>query len=116
MVIDDEPDTQEILSYNLRKQGYQVKGFLNPIPAIESLKQQIPDLILTDWLMPEMDGLEFTRYVKAHEDVSYIPVIMITCKGDEKDIEAALESGAEDYLVKPFRITDLISRIQMILL
>jgi DNA-binding response OmpR family regulator len=115
MIIDDEPDTQEILSYNLKREGYQVRTFPNPLPAIESLKIHIPDLILTDWLMPEMDGLEFTRFLKSNDNVSCIPVIMITCKGGENDIETALELGAEDYLVKPFRIKDLIARIRMIL-
>ena len=115
MIIDDEPDTQEILSYNLKREGYEVQTFPNPLPAIESLKQNLPDLILTDWLMPEMDGLEFTRYLKSNEDVSYIPVIMITCKGDENDVERALRTGAQDYLVKPFRIKDLIARIQLFL-
>jgi DNA-binding response OmpR family regulator len=65
--------------------------------------------------MPGMDGLEFTRYLKSNEDVSSIPVIMITSKGDENDVEKALRTGAQDYLVKPFRIKDLIARIQLFL-
>jgi two-component system phosphate regulon response regulator PhoB len=115
MIIDDEPDTQEILKYNLKKEGYEVQTYSNPLQAIESLKENLPDLILTDWLMPGMDGLEFTRYLKSKIDIADIPVIMITCKGAEQDIEKALQTGAQDYLVKPFRIKELIARMQLFL-
>jgi CheY-like chemotaxis protein len=73
MIIDDEPDTQEILKYNLKKEGYEVQTFSNPLLAIESLKESLPDLILTDWLMPGMDGLEFTRYLKSKRFNLQIP-------------------------------------------
>jgi DNA-binding response OmpR family regulator len=115
IVVDDEPDIQQLLDYNLTKEGCQVKTFSNPLKVIEHLQFGKPDLILSDWLMPDMDGLEFCRYLKMNPDSKDIPLIMITCKGDETDIVTALELGADDYLVKPFKIKELIVRIKKII-
>jgi DNA-binding response OmpR family regulator len=115
MVIDDETDFQEILSYNLEKEGYSVVSFENPIPAIGYLNKNRVSLILTDWLMPQMDGLEFCRYLKADSVLRKIPLVMITCKSEESDLCVVLEAGATDCIVKPFILSELISRIKSIL-
>lgn len=115
LIVDDESDIRELLSYNLTKEGFNVKTFPDPIISLDYLENNTPDIILSDWLMPEMDGLEFCRKLKLNEDLRSIPVIMITCKGDETDIVTALELGVDDYLVKPFRIKELIARMKRII-
>jgi two-component system phosphate regulon response regulator PhoB len=114
-VVEDEYDIRELLQFNLQKDGYIVYTFENPLQAIQQFKTNIPDVVVTDWLMPEMDGLEFCKYMKRDDFTAQIPLIMITCKGEEIDIVTALELGAEDYMVKPFSIKELSVRIKKIL-
>lgn len=114
-IVDDEYDIREFLQFNLKKEGFEVFPFDNPVYAFEALSTNLPDIIVTDWLMPGMDGLTFCKVIKMNADTSHIPVIMITCKGDEIDIVTALEVGADDYLVKPFGIKELAVRIKKVL-
>jgi DNA-binding response OmpR family regulator len=92
-----------------------VKTFSNPITTIDYLQKNDTDIILSDWLMPVMDGLEFCRRLKMNSKFKDIPLIMITCKSDETDIVTALEVGADDYLIKPFRIKELITRVKKLI-
>jgi DNA-binding response OmpR family regulator len=115
VVVDDEPDIRDLLYYNLSREGFIVKSFSNPILSINYLQTNNPDIILSDWLMPEMDGLEFCRILKMDSKYKHIPIIMITCKGDRSDIDAALKTGADDYMTKPFLIKELIDRINKII-
>ncbi len=114
-IVDDEYDIREFLQFNLKKEGFIVFTFENPVEAIQQFKNNVPDVVVTDWLMPEMDGLEFCKYLKRDENTAQIPLIMITCKAEEIDIVTALEIGAEDYLVKPFGIKELSVRIKKVL-
>jgi len=114
-IIDDEEDILEFLRFNLKKEGYSVQTFNNPVKAIDQLDINQPDMIVTDWLMPEMDGLELCKTLKMESRWAQIPLIMITCKGEEIDVVTALELGADDYLVKPFGIKELAVRIKKIL-
>lgn len=115
VIIDDETDILEILRYNLTKTGYQVKTFSNPIDALEHIKRFSCDMIITDWLMPEMEGIDLCRNIKFSPDLQHIPVVMITCKNEEIDVVTALELGAEDFLSKPFGVKELQTRIKKIL-
>lgn len=114
-IIDDEFDIREFIQFNLKKEGFTVFSFESPIVALNQIKEQNPDLIVTDWLMPEMDGLELCKYLKMNNETAHIPIIMSTCKGNEIDIVTALELGADDYLVKPFGIKELAVRIKKII-
>ncbi len=114
-VVDDEQDILDLLEYCLRKEGYEVSVFQDAPSALESFESYPPDLILSDWNMPIMDGLEFCRAVKFDNRYTHIPFVMITCRDDEIDIVSALELGAEEYLVKPFRIRELITRLKKII-
>lgn len=114
-IVDDEYDIREFLQFNLKKEGFIVYTFENPVQAIEHFSYNLPDVVVTDWLMPGMDGLEFCKYIKRDKLTFQIPVIMITCKGEEIDVVTALELGAEDYLVKPFGIRELSVRIKKVL-
>jgi len=112
VVIDDEQDILEILSYNLIKEKYNVSVFNNPLDAIKYIRNNPVDLIISDWLMPHLDGLELCRLIKNNPATGDIPIIMISCKNDEIDIVTALEIGADDYLVKPFHTKELIVRVK----
>jgi two-component system phosphate regulon response regulator PhoB len=113
--VDDEFDVRELLQYNLSKAGYSVSTYEKAAEALKHFRDSKPDLILTDWLMPGIDGLEFCRILKQTPGIQGIPVIMITCKGGESDISRATDCGVADYFVKPFRIPDLIERIRTVL-
>jgi two-component system, OmpR family, phosphate regulon response regulator PhoB len=112
LVIDDEFDIREFLTYNLRKEGYIVQSFGNPVEALWEIWGNPPDLLLTDWLMPELDGIDVCMAVKTDFKTAHIPIIMITCKGEESDMLMALNNGADDYLKKPFLMKDLLVRVQ----
>jgi DNA-binding response OmpR family regulator len=115
VVVDDEADIRELLYYNLTREGYVVKSFDNPLHSIQYLENHDPDVILSDWLMPDMDGLEFCKQLKENKKFREIPFIFITCKSDENDIVKAFEFGADDYIIKPFRIKELVARINKLI-
>lgn len=112
LIIEGEFDIREFLTYNLSKEGYSVNAYENPLEALKSIRHNPPDLLLTDWLMPEMDGLDVCKTLKMSQETSHIPIIMITCKSEETDVVTALEIGADDYLTKPFRVKELLVRIK----
>lgn len=115
IVVDDHREILELLSYNLTKAGYKVQAFEDSLAALSHITVQNTDLVLTDWMMPKMDGLEFCKQLKLNATTKNIPVVMLTCKDDEIDIVTALELGAEDYIIKPFRIKELTTRLKKIL-
>jgi len=112
VIIDDESDILEFLSYNLNKENYSVEAYSNPTEAVENIIKYSADLVITDWLMAEMDGLDVCRALKSNKETEAIPIFMISCKNDEIDIVTALEIGADDFLTKPFRIKELLVRIK----
>jgi DNA-binding response OmpR family regulator len=114
-IIDDEFDIREILQFNLKKEGFLVEVFSDPLDAMARLTIAPPDVVVTDWLMPNMDGLEVCKAIKMNPATLHIPVIMITCKNEEIDVVTALELGADDYMTKPFGIKELAVRIKKVL-
>jgi DNA-binding response OmpR family regulator len=115
VVIDDHYEILELLKYNLVNEGYEVKGFFNAVDALKFINIDNTDLVLTDWMLPEMDGLEFCKNLKMSQSTQNIPLIMLTGKSDEIDAVTALEVGAEDYIIKPIRIKEMLSRIKKVL-
>lgn len=115
VIFDDEMDIREVLKYNLGKEGFNVITFPSPVYGYEFIQENIPDVILTDWLMPDMNGLDFCKKLRQDNALHKIPLIMISCKGNEEDIVTALNYGADDYMVKPFRIKELVARINRII-
>src|SRR5476651_954836 len=115
VIIDDHYDILEILRYNLLLEGYEVKLFFNAVDALKYINTDNTDLLITDWMLPEMDGLELCRHLKMSTSTRDIPLVMLTGKSDEIDAVTALEVGAEDYLSKPVRIRELLSRVKKIL-
>jgi two-component system alkaline phosphatase synthesis response regulator PhoP len=115
VIIDDQYDVLELLKYNLVHEGYEVKMFFNAVDALKYINADNTDLLITDWMLPEMDGLELCRNLKMSVSTRNIPLVMLTGKNDEIDAVTALEVGAEDYITKPIRIKELMSRVKKIL-
>src|SRR5919108_5637538 len=99
LVVDDVPDNVEILQMRLEAQGYEVVAAGDGVEALEKTRELLPDLILLDIMMPKMDGIETVKRLKADASLPFIPVILVTAKGDAKDVVAGVEAGAEDYVV-----------------
>ena len=114
-VIEDDEDINELLIYNLSKENFEVKSFLNSLDALESLKHEKPDLILLDIMLPDIDGIEVCKRLRASEEYKDIPIIMLTAKSTEIDKVVGLELGADDYITKPFSFKELVARIRAIL-
>jgi DNA-binding response OmpR family regulator len=115
-IIEDDEDINELLIYNLEKERFKVKSFFNSKDALKSLEEgDIPDLIILDIMLPDIDGLEFCKSLKAKEDLAHIPIIMLTAKSTEIDRIVGLELGADDYITKPFSFRELIARIKAVL-
>lgn len=112
MVVEDEPSIAEVVSLYLRRAGYQVIITNDGHDALEAMGRQMPELIVLDIMLPEIDGFELTRWVRDRSDV---PIIMLTARRDESDRIAGLEMGADDYIVKPFSPQELVSRVRAVL-
>lgn len=114
LVVEDEEDIQELIRYNLDKEGYHVFCAGSGEEALKVCRKEQPDLILLDIMLPAMDGLQVCRTLKQDERTRDIPIIMLTAKGEETDIVTGLELGAEDYITKPFSPRIVIARIRSI--
>ncbi|MCL7451603.1 MAG: response regulator transcription factor [Anaerolineae bacterium] len=112
LVVEDEPSIREVVSLYLRRAGYDVSVVADGRAALDSLSAQMPDLVVLDLMLPGVDGLEITRWLRARGDT---PIIMLTARRDEPDRIAGLEMGADDYVVKPFSPQELVSRVRAVL-
>jgi DNA-binding response OmpR family regulator len=109
LVVDDEPRIAEAVSMNLELEGYQVSCAVNGQDALQKVTDELPDLIILDVMMPEMDGFETLKRIR---EISNVPVIMLTVKGGETDKVRGLDLGADDYITKPFGSRELVSRVK----
>jgi DNA-binding response OmpR family regulator len=112
LVVDDEPSISEVVGIYLRRAGYQVAVARDGQEALDALEKDPPDLVVLDLMLPEVDGLEITRRLRAGGDT---PIIMLTARREEADRIAGLEMGADDYVVKPFSPQELVSRVKAVL-
>ena len=115
LVVEDDPDIKELISFNLSNQGHQVFEANNGELGIEKAREQLPELILLDLMLPGMHGLDVCRIIKADQETKDIPIIMVTAMGQEEDIVKGLETGADDYITKPFSIKVLLARVSAVL-
>ena len=115
VVIEDEPDILEILTYNLKREGFSVKACLDGAKGLTLIQQQLPDLVLLDIMLPGLSGLEICRSLKNNPLTQHICVIMVTAKGSESDVVTGLELGADDYVSKPFSPKELVARVSAVL-
>jgi DNA-binding response OmpR family regulator len=114
-VVDDEPDIVELVSLHLEKAGFRAKSFLDAEKFLKFLDKTKPDLIILDLMLPDADGFEICKYLKGKEELSSIPVIMLTAKDEESDKILGLELGADDYVTKPFSPKELVARVKAVL-
>ena len=115
LVVEDEEDIAELIQYNLQREGYRTLHAPSGETALKLAQREKPDLVLLDLMLPGLDGLEVCRRLKAEPQTSRIPIVMVTAKGDETDVVAGLELGAEDYLTKPFSPRVLLARMRGVL-
>ena len=115
LVVEDEAAIREMLAFNLGRAGYEVHSAATGVEARSSMADKYPDVVLMDWMLPDMSGLELTRQLKRDPETREIPVIMLTARVQEDDRVAGLEGGADDYITKPFSPRELLARIKVVL-
>lgn len=115
LVVEDEPAIQELISYNLELAGHQPLKAQNAEQALEIVRTALPDLVLLDWMLPGMSGIDFARKLRADKRTQSVPVIMLTARAEERDKLQGLETGADDYLTKPFSPRELNARVKAVL-
>lgn len=112
LVVEDNPAQREVLIYNISAEGYLVEAAENGDEALLMIKEHTPDAIVLDWMLPNVSGIEICRQIKSNPDTRAIPVIMLSARSEEDDRVRGLEIGADDYVVKPYSIAELLARIR----
>ena len=115
LLVEDEPAIQELIAANLTRAGHHVLRAGDAETGQRIVRDALPDLILLDWMLPGMSGVEFARRLRSEERTRSIPLIMLTARGEEQDKVAGLEAGADDYVTKPFSPRELVARIKAVL-
>ena len=115
LVIEDEEAISQLVAYNLEKEGFAVATCMDGDEAMVVIDEEKPDLVLLDWMLPNVSGIEICRRMRGRIDTRDIPVIMLTARGEEEDRVRGLELGADDYVTKPFSMTELAARIRAVL-
>lgn len=115
LVVEDETTIQELIALNLSQAGHEPLLAADAHEAMESVRESLPDLVLVDWMLPGLSGVDLVRRLRANERTQNIPIIMLTARADEADKLMGLESGADDYITKPFSIRELHARIKAVL-
>lgn len=114
-LVEDDESIRELVVYTLNSQGIESEGFCVPSDFWETLEKRVPDLILLDIMLPEEDGLSMLEKLRKRSDTKQLPIAMLTAKGSEYDTVKGLDSGADDYIPKPFRMMELVSRVKALL-
>ncbi len=115
LIVEDEPAIRDMIAYALRTQSYQPVCAQDGKEALQAVAERIPDLILLDWMLPGTTGIELVRRFRKEANTRDVPIIMLTAKGEESDRIAGFDSGADDYVVKPFSARELLARIKAVL-
>jgi two-component system phosphate regulon response regulator PhoB len=115
LIVEDEESLTLLLQYNLEKEGYAVEVVTRGDEAEIRLKERIPDLLLLDWMLPGLSGIELCRRLRARPETQGLPIIMLTARGEEFDRVRGLATGADDYVVKPFSVPELMARVKAVL-
>ena len=115
LVVEDEDALSALLQYNLDKEGYRVAIAADGEEALMLVDEELPDLIVLDWMLPKVSGVEVCRRLRARTETRNLPIIMLTARGEESDRIRGLDQGADDYVVKPFSMVELAARIRAVL-
>lgn len=115
LVVEDEEPISQLLAYNLQKEGFSVAVAADGDEALLAVDEDKPDMVLLDWMLPNVSGIELCRQIRTRNDTRDVPVIMLTARGEEEDRIRGLETGADDYLTKPFSPKELLARASAVL-
>jgi two-component system phosphate regulon response regulator PhoB len=115
LIVEDEADIQELIAYNLERAGHRALRATSAEQAAELVREALPDLVIIDWMLPGMSGIELARLLKANKRTESVPLIMVTARSAEQDKLTGLEIGADDYMTKPFSPRELIARVKAVL-
>lgn len=114
-VVDDEPDIVELVTLHLNRSGYRTKGFPDATSFLRFTASHVPDLVVLDLMLPDMDGLDVCREIRGNPRLQHVPVLMLTARSEELDRVLGLETGADDYVSKPFSPRELVARVKALL-
>lgn len=112
LVVEDEPAQREVLAYNLEAEGFRVAQADNGEEALLLVAEETPDLIVLDWMLPSVSGIEVCRRLKSRPETKGVPIIMLSARSEEVDLVRGLETGADDYMVKPYSVVELMARVR----
>lgn len=115
LIAEDERDIRDLITFTLRFAGHEVLGTSNGEEALETALKEVPDLILLDVRMPRMTGYEACKQIKANKKTGHIPVVFLSAKGQESEVQAGMEAGAQEYILKPFAPEQLVERVKTLL-
>ena len=115
LIVEDEPSIAELIAVNLTHAGYEVEKALQTEVALNSMRDQLPSLLILDWMLPGKSGVQFSKELRANERTRSLPILMLTAKSEEADKVLGLDSGADDYVTKPFSPKELIARVNALL-
>jgi DNA-binding response OmpR family regulator len=115
LVVDDDPDVCDLVTYKLEQSGFEVRRASDGDAALREVARRIPDLVLLDIMMPGISGLEVLERLRSDQATAVIPVVMLTAKAQENDVERGFQLGADDYVVKPFSPRELVRRVTAVL-
>ena len=115
LLADDEPNQIELMKFNLEKNGFLVKTAYNGEKALDMIYEKKPNVIIVDWMMPKMSGIELCRILRSNKDTKLLPIIMLSARSEEADKSLGLDTGADDYISKPFSPMELVSRVKALI-
>ena len=115
LVVEDEDALSTLLQYNLEKEGYDVAVAMDGEEALTQVAERLPDLVVLDWMLPKVSGIEVCRRLRQRTETRNLPIIMLTARGEESDRIRGLDTGADDYIIKPFAMSELSARIRAVL-
>ena len=115
LIVEDEEPLTLLLRYNLEAEGYEVEAVARGDDADNRLKERLPDLVMLDWMLPGLSGIELCRRLRSRPETKTLPIIMLTARGEESERVRGLATGADDYIVKPFSVPELIARVRALL-
>jgi len=115
LVVEDEPPLQKLLAYNLEAAGFETAQAFDGEEAVTLIEERLPDILILDWMLPQLSGIELCRRLRRRPETARLPIIMLTARGEEHDRLRGLETGADDFVTKPFSPAELIARVRAVL-
>ena len=115
LIADDEPNQIELMKFNLEKNGFLIKSAFNGEQALDMIYEKKPNVLIVDWMMPKMSGIELCKILRSNKDTKLLPIIMLSARSEDADKSLGLDTGADDYISKPFSPRELVSRVKALI-